>query len=523
MLIESHIPAAHRSAIATTWRRWHQRDLFRRLWAGDPKVYSEFDLPELANRLGWLNLHETMSARVAEFIALADDLAESGIDTVVLLGMGGSSLAPEMFAEIFGSVPGRPRLLVLDSTHPDSVTAMGSKIDVDSSAFIVSSKSGGTLETLSLFRHFYAETGGDGSRFVAITDPGSGLAKLGEERGFRSVVTSPPDVGGRYSALTPFGLVPAAIIGMDVEGLLGSAAAFAARARHPAEAALDLGALWGTLAVLGRDKLTIHTSQALASFPAWMEQLIAESLGKTGTGIVPVAGEVQLDDYADDRTFLTYRLKGEGPVVPFETLVSAGHPVTRVELESPIAIGAEILRAEVATAAAGEILGVHPFDQPDVEAAKVAARNAMSGEAPTAPATPVEVARPQLEKLLDETRPGDYVGIQAYLHGCDSELVTLRRAVGVRSGRATTLGVGPRFLHSTGQLHKGGPDSGVFIQLVDHPKSHVSVPETDHDFGRIIAAQAAGDHDAMVEAGRRVIRIDLGDDPASALVSLAAL
>ncbi len=523
MLIESHIPASLRTAVSTTWRRWHQRDLFRRLWAGDPRVFSEFDLPELADRLGWLTLHETMTDRLPEFESLAEEVVSAGVDTVVLLGMGGSSLAPEMFSRIFGSAPGRPSLTVLDSTHPDAVAALDDSIDLDRSAFLVSSKSGGTLETLSFFRYFYERCGGDGSRFVAITDPGSGLARLGEERGFRAVVTSPPDVGGRYSALTPFGLVPAAILGVDLEGLLGSAASFATRARHPAEAALDLGAVWGTLAVMGRDKLTIHTSPALASFPAWMEQLIAESLGKSGTGIVPVAGEDLLDDYPADRSFLTYRLKGEERVLPYEELLSAGHPVTRVELESPIAIGAEILRAEVATAAAGEILGVHPFDQPDVEAAKVAARQAMAGEAPTAPTIPVEVARPRLEKLLDETRPGDYVGIQAYLHGCSAELDALRRAVGARSGRATTLGVAPRFLHSTGQLHKGGPDTGVFIQLVDQPSAKVPVPESDHDFGQIIAAQAAGDYEAMVEAGRRVIRIDLGDEPGAALTALAAL
>jgi transaldolase/glucose-6-phosphate isomerase len=522
MLVESHLPPVARSAVANTWRRWHQRDLFRRLWNGDSRLFSEFDLPELADRLGWLTLHNEMPARLQEFEALADQVGEIA-DDVVLLGMGGSSLAPEVFAEVFGSAPGRPRLAVLDSTHPASVLAAAARIDPKRAVFVVSSKSGGTLETMSFFRYFWDLTGGDGSRFIAITDPGSSLQRLGEERGFRAVVTAPANVGGRYSALSPFGLVPAALIGVDIGGLLAGAAEFAAMARHPAVAAADLGAVWGTLAMLGRDKLTIHTSERLNSFPAWMEQLIAESLGKTGTGVVPVAGEDVRSDYGDDRAFLTYRLRGEPAVIPWEDLVASGHPVTRVELDEPLSLGAEMLRAEIATAAAGEILGVQPFDQPDVEAAKVLAKRAMEEPGEPIAAHPFETVRPQLEQFLASTQPGDYIGIQAYLHGHGAELAGLRTAIGARTGLPTTLGIGPRFLHSTGQLHKGGPDSGVFVQLVDHPSEGVGVPETGHDFASIISAQAAGDYQALIEAGKRVIRIDLGSDPAPGLVSLASL
>jgi transaldolase/glucose-6-phosphate isomerase len=522
MLVESHLPPLARSAVAGTWRRWHQRDFFRRLWAGDPRLFSEFDLPELADRLGWLTLHDDMQSRLGEFEAIADRVAEVA-DDVVLLGMGGSSLAPEVFAAVFGSAPGRPRLTVLDSTHPAAVMAAAAAVDLKRTVFVVSSKSGGTLETISFFRYFWDLTGGDGGRFIAITDPGSSLERLGQDRGFRVVVTAPADVGGRYSALSPFGLLPASLIGVDVGGLLARAAEFAAMARHPAVAAADLGAVWGTLAMLGRDKLTIHTSERIKSYPAWMEQLVAESLGKSGTGVVPVAGEDLRSDYGDDRSFLTYRLRGEPAVIPWEELVGAGHPVTRVELDEPLSLGAEMLRAEIATAAAGEILGVHPFDQPDVEAAKVLAKEAMESPGEPVPAHPFETVRPQLEQFLAATQPGDYIGIQAYLHGHGAELAGLRAAIGARTGLPTTLGIGPRFLHSTGQLHKGGPDSGVFIQLVDHPAGTVPVPESGHDFAAIISAQAAGDHQALIDAGKRVIRIDLGTDPAPALVSLASL
>ncbi len=524
--MESHIPDLARAAIRSTWRRWHLQDVVERIWSGDPTAFSRLDLPELADRLGWLTLHDDMSGRVPEFNRIADDLAADGVETVVLLGMGGSSLAPEVFASVFGSRPGRPRLLVLDSTHPDAILDVAAGLDVSTAAFIVSSKSGSTLETLSLFRYFFAACGGDGSRFIAITDPGSGLETLAAGRNFRATVLSPPDVGGRYSALSPFGLLPAAIIGADVRQLLENTAGFAARSRHPAEAALDLGATWGTLALLGRDKLTIHTSPTLSTFPGWLEQLIAESLGKNGTGVVPIAGEEWRDDYGPDRSFLTFRMQGEPAVIPWDSAVAAGHPVTRIELESPLVLGAEILRAELATAGAGEVLGVHPFDQPDVEAAKKLARKAMESGAASADATPAEVAKPELDRLLDQTAPGDYVGIHAYLNGrgeLEEALARFRRVVGTRSGAATTLGIGPRFLHSTGQLHKGGPDSGVFIQLIDKPKNQVPVPETEHGFGEIISAQAAGDYEALLAAGRRVVRIDLGDDPAGALAGLAAV
>ena len=518
MRIEAHHPHGSEPALRAVYRRWHRRRLVGRMWDGDPRLWSHEPTFEIANRLGWLRLYETMRPRLSELervARLGDDA-----DDVVLVGTGGSSLAPEVFARVLGPVPGRPRLTVLDSTHPDAVRAVVERIDPGRTVFVVSSKSGTTLETMSLFRTLWAAAGGRGDRFVAVTDPGTPLALMAAERGFAAIVTAPPDVGGRYSALTPFGLCPAALVGIEPAELLDRAADLAARARrHPSEATVDLGARWGVFAATGRDKLTFVTSERLAAFPAWLEQLVAESLGKDGTGIVPVAGEPlrALDGYGSDRQFVSYRLAGEPDPVP-AGLVD-GHPLVAIVLDDPSEIAAEMLRAELATAAAAEILGVHPFDQPDVEAAKRLARQAMAdGSAPS----DIVATRPGFDdleaafaRLLDDAPSGSYVALQAFLApspSTDALLRRLRAAVGERTGFATTLGYGPRFLHSTGQLHKGGPDSGLFIQLVDRPADDLPVPETGFTFGRLIAAQAAGDHQALVAAGRKVLRIDLGSE-----------
>lgn len=274
--------------------RWDAEAYPERLWAGDPTVWSEDPIPELADRLGWLKLHETMPARVPEMTAIAQSLVDDGVLDVVVSGMGGSSLAPDVFAHVIGSAATYPKVTVLDSTHPAAVETVASAIDIERAAFVVSSKSGTTLETLSFFRYFWERTGGDGSRFIAITDPGTPLAELGAERGFRAVVLAPPDVGGRYSALTPFGLLPVALMGIDPRALLERAAAFASDAAgRPAaeDPAIALGLAWAAHAMNGHDKLTFRTSPGLAAFPAWLEQLVAESLGKDGKGIVPIAGE----------------------------------------------------------------------------------------------------------------------------------------------------------------------------------------------------------------------------------------
>ncbi len=517
-------------SVAAAIGSWNDDDRVRRIWHGDPTVFSDDPgLPDLANRLGWIDLHATMRPHLAEIERVAGELIPTA-DHVVLCGMGGSSLAPEVFGTTFGRSPGHPELIVLDSTHPEAVLDVRSRIDPHRTVFVVSSKSGGTLETTSFFRYFWAESEERGDRFVAITDPGTSLARLAEERRFHHVFTANPDVGGRFSALTHFGLVPAALIGADVAGLLDGAASLASQAGDNVrdDPAVGLGLALAALVRRGMDKLTVLTSPGVASLPGWMEQLIAESLGKRGTGVVPVADEplAPPGTYGRDRVFVSYVLAGErGP--DLEAFIRAGHPAIGFELPSPSSLGYEMLRAEMMTAVIGAELRVNPFDQPDVEAAKVGAKRAMAGELDlsSVPTVPAAEAVDPLEGLLESVTAGDYVGIHAYLaptHETWARLTELRAAIGARTGVATTLGWGPRFLHSTGQLHKGGPNTGAFIQLVDTPDVSVPVPETDHGFESIISAQAAGDHVALREAGRRVLRIDLGSDRRDSLSRLVA-
>ncbi|MGQ0847853.1 MAG: glucose-6-phosphate isomerase [Actinomycetota bacterium] len=461
--------------------------LVTRLQAKDPTLWGEPDTPELADRLGWIDLPQTIRTRLGELGEIAETALAAGTESVVLLGMGGSSLAPEVFGAVIGSAPGHPSLVVLDSTHPDQVARVASSIDPHRTIFIVSSKSGGTLETISGFRYFWRLTNGDGSRFVAVTDPGSSLADLAVERGFRSLVLAPPDVGGRFSAFTPFGLLPAAMIGVDLERLV------TASREVDWGQAVQTGIEWGEAAGAGRDKLTFVTSPDLAAFPAWLEQLVAESLGKDGKGIVPVAGEPALERYGDDRIFREYRL------------------------DDTYRLGTEMMAAMIATSIAGRMLGVHPFDQPDVELAKQRARQALEVE--PARVDLVDVSAPVLSDRLDELMmtlgPTDYFAVQAFLPYrpvVDASIAELRHKIGNRSGNATTVGYGPRFLHSTGQLHKGGSNNGVFLQLVDSPTEDMAIPETSTTFGKVIAAQALGDYQALRERNRRVLRVDLGPD-----------
>jgi transaldolase/glucose-6-phosphate isomerase len=490
------------------------KELVERLKAKDPTIWGPPGTPELADRLGWVDLAGSMAARVPDLESIAADAIADRTDHVVLLGMGGSSLAPEVFGSVLGVADGYPGLTVLDSTHPDQVRAVAESINPGRTIFIVSSKSGGTLETISGFRFFWEATGGNGRRFIAITDPGSSLERLGSDRGFRQVVTAPSEVGGRFSALTPFGLLPAAMIGADLMALLEAAAGVSW------ETSVDLGISWGEWAREGRDKLTFLTSPGLAALPGWLEQLVAESLGKDDKGVVPVAREPNLDRYGDDRGFLVYALEGELVGLP-----PPGHRGLERSVAGKNHLAAEMMAAEIATAVAGMVLGVHPFNQPDVELAKQRARQVLEGE--TGRADLVDIFSPVLSDLLDEwmasIRPGDYVAIHAYLpmdHATETALTELRYKIGNRAGNATTVGFGPRFLHSTGQLHKGGPNTGVFLQLVDTPLNDVSIPETDFTFRRVIASQALGDYLALKERGRRIMRIDLGPNRSKGLAAV---
>jgi len=521
-------------------KSWQTADFACRVWRKDPTLWSPKLVPEITNRLGWLHLPEAMHEHVDDLAAFADGVRSGGIRDVVVLGMGGSSLAPGVFQRTFGNADGYPRLTVLDSTHPAAVREVEAQVDLCRTLFLVSSKSGTTTEPLSFFRYFWQRlepmTKTPGHHFVAITDPGTPLVNLAHERKFRRVFLATPDVGGRYSALTVFGLVPASLMGVDVHRLLDRAWTMAEACAFCVPGsdnpALALGAALAELTLAGRDKVTFLASPSLAAFPSWAEQLIAESTGKDGKGIVPVASEPLGSPgvYGADRLFVSLRLEGEpdnGLDSTLRALKAAGHPVVNIQLADKADLGQEFFRWEFAVAAAGAGLGIHPFNQPDVELAKQLAREAMKkGGAGTgdtvktvSSAKPDELQR-EVRNWLDEAPDGNYVAIQAYLAptaGTTVHLENLQRSIRDRSKLATTLGYGPRFLHSTGQLHKGGPSTGRFLQLVDDPANDLAVPETDYTFGALIRAQALGDYQALVQRNRRVLRVNLGRDVAAGL------
>ncbi|HEV3459023.1 MAG TPA: hypothetical protein VHG32_20925 [Thermoanaerobaculia bacterium] len=553
---------------------WQAASFGRRLWQKDPTLWtSDPRTPEIADRLGWLGLPSSMRQRLAVLEALGDAAKAEGMHDAVVLGMGGSSLAPEVFARTFGPAPAHPRLRVLDSTHPEAVAELAGRLDLARTIFVVSSKSGTTTEMLSFFYFFWDRLGSGagaapgrdrGRHFVAVTDPGTPLAKLAGERGFRTLVEAPPDVGGRYSALTPFGLVPAGLMGVDLDDLLGRGAEMAAACGAEVAAAdnpgLRLGAALGELTLAGRDKVTFAASPGLAAFPLWLEQLIAESTGKIGRGIVPVAGEPlgAPEAYGDDRFFVGLSLGDEAAGLDdrLDALERAGHPVARFRLAAPADLAPEMFRWEVAVAAAGSVIGVHPFNQPDVQLAKELAGKAMKelaaahaaglqagaalaggaggsggsggsggeeGDGKVRAGDAAALGR-AIAGWLAGAGPGTYLGLQAYLAPSavtDAALGALQAEVSRRTRFATTLGYGPRFLHSTGQLHKGGPPSGRFLQLLDSPAEDVPVPETSYSFGTLIRAQAQGDRQALRQRGRRVLRVELGGDVAAGLADLA--
>ncbi|UCD24625.1 MAG: hypothetical protein JSW51_01525 [Gemmatimonadota bacterium] len=534
----------HQPAVDARIESWRAEETCRRIWERDHEVWSKDPVPELTSRLGWLDLPSTMRSQVAQFETVAESTMAAGHTRVVLLGMGGSSLAPEVFASVYGSTASHPPLTILDSTHPIAVQNLERQIDPARTLFLVSSKSGTTLETMSLFRTMWDRVGRTieqpGRNFVAITDAGSSLEGLARERGFSQIINSPPDVGGRYSALSPFGLVPAALIGVDVSRLLTRsqimAEASAATVADPDNPGLVLGAVLGELALAGVDKVTFVTSPALAAFPAWIEQLVAESTGKNGKGILPVDSEpaLPLKSYGSDRLFVGIQLRGDTLLdeqLDLDGLAESGHPVVMIEMTDKTDLGQEIFRWEMATAAASAVLGINPFDQPDVQLAKELAKRAMAeqrGEKHHETPGRISIAD---DRALGEAlgswvtaSPGDYFSIQAYLSpesDTTANLQQLRATLAQHTGLATTLGYGPRFLHSTGQLHKGGPNTGRFLQLVDSVSGDLAVPETDYTFGTLIEAQALGDYQALLQRDRNVLSIDLGSDTSGGLHRLS--
>jgi glucose-6-phosphate isomerase len=536
-------------AIGRRLEAWRAERVAERLWQKDGTLWERSGKPpqEVAAWLGWLDLPETMRQRLPEIEQLTAAVVADGYRRAAVLGMGGSSLAPDLFSRIFNrsTDPTQPsgglELRVLDSTHPDAVRGFREWATAARTLFCVSSKSGTTTEPNA----FHAEMAATAPAldFVAITDPGTALADLARAQEFRAIVDGPPDVGGRYSALTAFGLVPAALHGIDVGEVLQRAAAMAERCRLPAteNPGLQLGATIGEAALAGQDKLTILTSPRLAPFGDWVEQLIAESTGKHGTGIVPVVGEPIGDprQYGGDRCFVLLTLAGDpddewGRLTA--ELTRLGHPVRRIQLAEPLDVGAEFIRWEVATAAAGIVLGIDPFDQPNVQESKDATKALLAaagdtGRLPTAAPLvsthgiaayadpgPLGDNPPTVEsavrQLLATLRPGDYFALLAYLpqdRETEALLQRLRGNVRDALGVATTLGFGPRFLHSTGQLHKGGPDTGVYLQITAEPSKDLPIPGWDESFGLLIAAQALGDLASLQKRNRRVLRLHLAD------------
>jgi glucose-6-phosphate isomerase/transaldolase/glucose-6-phosphate isomerase len=507
-----------------------------RMWAHDPTLWKADpkDDVELSNRLGWLTLPDDFLApeRLTELHNYAQDAAREGVRHVVVCGMGGSSLAPEVFRQTFGAEKGHPESIVLDSTDPTYIRTIDATIDPNRTLFLISSKSGGTLEVMSFLAHYWDMTGGNGQRFVAITDPGTSLDRMARERNFRTVFLNPTEIGGRYSALSYFGLVPAALSGVDLRRLLTEAVherELCGPDRPPENnSGAYLGAFIGGLARSRRDKLTLLTSPGLHSFGLWVEQLIAESTGKEGTGIIPVVGEPvgRPEVYYRDRSFVALRLDGDDNAELDRTVAGlrGKQPIVVRSLEHRYQLGAEMYCWEVATALAGELLHINPFDQPNVQESKDnTARVLQQGVNKTRPSDDVVLAPEDLADYLNQAEPGDYLAIQAYLTPLDEIEDCLQRLrVRARDTRrvATTFGFGPRFLHSTGQLHKGGPRSAVFIQLTYEPVDDVDIPGQPYTFGTLFAAQSLGDLFSLHERELRVARIDLGPNPLEGLAAI---
>lgn len=531
--------------------RFQEDRIIDRLWDHDHTVWKN-DPAQIANRLGWLKSPVNMRAAVERIGTMVQNVRDEGYINALLLGMGGSSLAPDLLSKIFGAREGFLGLRVLDSTDPAAVRAYAENLDPVRTLYIVSTKSGTTTETLSFFRYYYSLTakaagpGSAGDHFIAITDPGSSLQTIASDLGFRDIYLNDPDIGGRYSALSFFGLVPAALLGIDI-GLLLERAATMARGSESSNSPVQdntgavLGVLMGTLHNLGVNKLTLITSPSIFALGTWLEQLLAESTGKEGRGILPVEGEVPGPPsvYGPDRLFAYLRMRDDTTYDrQVLSLEKAGHPVVRITLDDYYDVGAEFFRWELATSVAGHIMGINPFDQPNVESAKAQAREMLvqyrkEGHLPVLASifteSGVDVITDLdagdlvqvIERFLAFTKPGSYVAIQAYINPTSeaaAALGDLRHRIRDRLKVATTVGFGPRFLHSTGQLHKGDGGNGLFIQITSEDLEDLPIPDDPEKgdssitFGVLKAAQALGDRQALLDAGRRVIRFHMKGD-----------
>ena len=539
--------------------QWRSNGTIRALWQRDAKVWTGGDE---AKWLGWLDVVSREQNEIERYVAFSGWVKSKTFTDVVVLGMGGSSLGPEVLAETYGQIDGFPKLRILDSTDPVQVRRTEAAINLDKTLFIVSSKSGGTTEPNALMEYFFVRAGTKAAeRFVAVTDPGSSLEKVATARGFAQIFHGEPTIGGRYSVLSPFGLVPAAAAGIDIAEFLGLASAMVRSCGPdvpPAEnPGVQLGLALAAAARHGRDKLTLTGSKRIADFGAWAEQLIAESTGKNGKALIPLEGEPlgKPEIYGKDRVFIDLRLKDDSDSAREAALAAleiAGNPVIRIVVTSPAHIGQEFFRFEIATAVAGAVMGVNPFDQPDVEAAKIKTRELTSAfetsgalPAETAVATDGAIAiytnaanadtlrksgadgdlASWLKAHLARIEADDYVAALAYLDRSDANIAaiqSIRMAIRDSKQAATCVGFGPRFLHSTGQAYKGGPNNGVFLQITSDNAADLDVPGQKTSFGVIEAAQARGDFDVLAERGRRALRLHITGDVAKGLAAIDA-
>jgi transaldolase/glucose-6-phosphate isomerase len=539
---------------------WKKNGKVKRLWQKDASLWTGTDEDKW---LGWLDITEQQIEDVDKLKQIAADIKKAGFKNALLLGMGGSSLCPEVLRMTFGKSAGYPDLHVLDSTDPAQIKSMEESVDLASTICIVSSKSGSTLEPNIYKQYFFdrvkAKVGDKeaGSRFIAITDPGSKMQRVAEKDKFRKIFMGVPSIGGRYSALSNFGMVPAAMMGIDTAKFLKNTKQMVDACGEDSDAATNPGVILGTIlgvaANQGRDKITFVTSPGIFDLGAWLEQLIAESTGKSGKGIIPVDRErlAKPDTYGSDRVFAYLRLESEPDKeqsAAVDTLAKAGHPVVRIVLPDIYSLGQEFFRWEIATAVAGALIGINAFNQPDVEASKIETRKLTSeyestgklpSESPfftgdgaklyadlknTAALKGGGTLAGFLKKHLARIGAGDYFAVLGYItmnEAHEEALQSIRLAVRDNKRVATVLGFGPRFLHSTGQAYKGGPNSGVFLQITCDDAVDILVPGQKYTFGVVKSAQARGDFAVLAERGRRALRIHLGKDVAAGLAALA--
>jgi glucose-6-phosphate isomerase len=540
-------PGKFKSALDEKLAELSSQDILKRVWEHDYTLWN--DKPdEITNRLDWLTLPETMTEKLEEMAEFVEDAVQNGFKKAVLLGMGGSSLAPDVFRRVFDTQAGHLELMVLDTTDAAFVSEAAKNLEIPQTLFIVSTKSGGTVETLSLFKYFYNLTLDQvgshtaGSHFVAITDPGSRLEKLAGELKFRKAFLNNPNLGGRYSALSYFGLVPAALMGIDIKTLLANAKVTADNTKSETSLenniAVKMGVLLGTAASQGVDKLTFLSDQKIAALEDWIEQLIAESTGKSGTGILPVAGEAlpsDLANYSKDRIFANLGL-GENPhlLQVTKNLVELGFPVIQITIDNLNQLGGMMYLWEVATAIAGKIINIHPFNQPNVEAAKKLARQTVetyqqTGNLPES--NSIKYNPEQILNFLEPIYDSSYIAIQAFTTptpDAEKAFRSLQAAFRDKYHVAVTFGFGPRYMHSTGQLHKGDAGKGYFIQFRSKSMQDIPIPETAGQedsfitFDILKTAQAIGDAQALVQENRKVLAIELDGDPKEQIKDLTA-